>query len=106
MKIKGSNVTTRKKILISHIFKTHVPWLSRKFYIHRFRYKRSGIVNSMNIEFDQRPQDWGLAVEGEKRARHDVSCLALFSFYLDHSSIQDLITLIAFLSILIRVTGF
>jgi len=45
MKIKGSNVTTRKKILISHIFKTHVPWLSMKFYIHRFRYKRSGIVN-------------------------------------------------------------
>ena len=35
-----------------------------------------------------------------------ITCLALFSFYLDHSSIQDLITLIAFLSILIRITGF
>jgi len=45
MKINEFNVTTRKKILISHIFKTHVPWLSQKFYIHRFRYKRSGIVN-------------------------------------------------------------
>ena len=64
MKIRGFNVTKKKE----NINTPHLQNI-RTLAIYEILYPSISIqaqryCQSMDIEFDQRPQDWGLAVEG------------------------------------------